>query len=193
MRIWGLLTIIAALALGQGAEATVLTGSMTTNNSGQIFPGVDYTLPSDGLTYRWDFFTDSAHPNAIITLGGPNDVFAIDKISDGGGATHSAFSASDPGYIWNVVYAPGHTTIFVGAAPSFNNCSAATPAGVLCGETNDVFGDSVALGVNVKDIVTISFSQSAVPEPAAWALMLAGVFSIGAALRQRRHMLRKAA
>ena len=192
MRIWGLLTIFATLALGQGVNAAVLTGTMTTNNSGQIFPGVNYTVPSDGLTYRWDFFTDSAHPNAIITLGGPNDIFAIDKISNGDGTTHNAFSATNPNFMWNAIYAPGHTTIFVEADPSFNNCSGAIPAGALCGRTNNVFGDSAALGVNVQDIVTITFSATAVPEPAAWALMLTGVFGIGAVLRQRRRMSREA-
>lgn len=200
MRINGFVAFIAALALGQGAQAAVLTGTMTTNNSGQIFPGVDYTIPSDGVTYRWDFFTDSAHPNAIITLGGPNDVYSTGRVSNGDGTTHIDFNTPAPNYVWNASYAPGHTTIFVGADPSFNNCSGATPAGVLCGVSNFVFGDSAPLSVDVKDVVTITFSAAsvsgfsatAIPEPAAWALMLAGVFGVGAALRQRRRMLREA-
>ena len=55
-----------------------------------------------------------------------------------------------------------------------------------------VFLSSAALGVNVQDAVTIHFSASAIPEPAAWLLMLAGMFSVGGALRRRRRMLREA-
>jgi hypothetical protein len=37
-----------------------------------------------------------------------------------------------------------------------------------------------------NDVVLTSFSVTAVPEPAAWALMLAGVAGVGAAVRSRR-------
>jgi hypothetical protein len=192
MRFRGLLTIIAALALGQSAHAAQLVGSMTTNNLGQVPFGVDYTVPSDGLTYRWDFFTDSSHPNALISLATPNLVSATEKVSLGNGMTRNV-NIDDPAFTWDVVTSdPGHLSILVSAPASYNTCTAATAAGTICGMTYSIFGDNASLGVNVHDAVTISYIATAIPEPAAWLLMTAGVFSIGAALRQRRRVQREA-
>lgn len=192
MRIRGLVAFIGALAVGQAAHATVLTGTLTTDNSGYVPLGVDYTIPSDGRIYRWDLWADSAHPTALITLGSPNDVFAVGRVSNGDGTTHLDLALPDPAYLWNAVYAPGHTTIFVEAPASFNSCSGATSAGVLCAVSNNVWGDAASLGVNVHDVVNISFSATAIPEPAAWLLMIAGVFGVGGVLRRRRRLLREA-
>ena len=114
MRIFGWLTFIAALALAQAAEAQVLgpgPTTITTDNTGQVIPGADYTILGDGVTYRWDLWADSAHPGALIYLGAPNDLFAVGQVSNGDGTTHFDFALPDPIYTWDPTYAPGHTSI----------------------------------------------------------------------------------
>jgi hypothetical protein len=198
MRIWGWATLIAALALGQAAEAqpsTVLpptgqTKTLTTDSDGWAFP-IDYGIPADGVTYRWDLWSDSAHPDAMIYLEGPNDVFGFGEVSNGDGTATPQFVA--PTYRWDEIEAPGHTTILVQAQAPFSNCFPGTPYGVACAlSASYVWADDVALKVDASDPVTITFSSVAIPEPATWLLMTAGVFGVGVALRQRRRTLRMA-
>jgi hypothetical protein len=196
MRNWGWVGLVAALALGQAAEAQVLpsvgTVVLTTDSDGQLFPGVSYGIPADGVTYRWDLWSDSAHPDAIIYLGAPNDVFGFGEVGNGDGTTSLGFV--EPTYSWDETQAPGHTSILVRAQAPFSNCFAGTPYGVACALwSSNVWGDDAPLSVNVADVVNITFSSVAIPEPATWLLMLTGAFGVGAALRLRRRSLRDAA
>ena len=184
-----LVLAVGMISLSPAARAaTVLshcTTGCTTDSSGSLT--IDYTVPSDGMTYRWDLYTDPSHPTATITLQLPNEVSGIDYVSNGDGTTTPNYVA-DPGYIFNEVSDPGHTIITVWSNPSFNNCTSTTAAGTLCRADNSVFGNGASLTVDVDSPVTITFAQTAlgVPEPAVWSLMIVGFGTLGWALRRRR-------
>ncbi len=183
-----LVLAVGMISLSPAARAaTVLshcTTGCTTDSSGSLT--IDYTVPSDGMTYRWDLYTDPSHPTATITLQSPNDVFGIDNVSNGDGTTTPNFVI--PGYTFNEVVAAGHTIITVWSDANFNNCAGNPAAGTVCSANNSVFGDSVDLKVNADSPVTITFAQTAlgVPEPAVWSLMICGFGTLGWALRRRR-------
>ena len=182
--------ILAAVVISFGppARAAVLsncTAGCTTDASGSL--KVDYTVPSDGLTYRWDLFTDASHPTAAITLQGPNNLFSIVDTSNGNGTTAESFTVPD--FLFNEVVAPGHTTITVWSQADFNNCASHPAAGTICSIDNSVFGNLANLKVSgVDSPVTITFAQTAisVPEPATWSLLIGGFGALGWALRRRR-------
>ena len=161
------------------------TGSLTpctTDSSGSL--QVDYTIPSNGQTYRWDLWSDASHPTAVITLAAPNDAFGALFTSKGDGTATQSFLA--PSFTFNEIQAPGHTQIRVWAPADFNFCSSAPAAGTTCGISDSIFGDSSLLSVNVADHVTVTFTSTAVPEPAVWSLMIGGFGAVGWVLRRRR-------
>ncbi len=182
--------ILAAVVISFGppARAAVLSSCTTgclTDASGSL--KVDYTVPSDGLTYRWDLTTDPSHPTATITLQAPNNVFGIDNVSNGNGTTTLSFAV--PNFLFNEVVAPGHTTITVWSDADFNDCASNPAKGTICSADNSVFGNGANLKVaGVSSPVTITFAQTAigVPEPAVWSLLIGGFGALGLALRRRR-------
>ena len=183
-----LILAAAVVSFGPSAQAAVLSSCATgclTDSSGAL--KVDYTVPSDGLTYRWDLTTDPSHPTATITLQSPNDVFGIDHVSNGDGTTTMSFESPD--FLFNEVIAPGHTTITVWSDADFNNCASNPAKGTICAADNSVFGNGANLKVaGVDSPVTITFAQTAigVPEPAVWSLLITGFGGLGWALRRRR-------
>jgi hypothetical protein len=190
----------AAVMLSFAPQARASTGLIlcssgcTTDSSGSL--QVDYTVPSDGLTYRWDLWSDPSHPNAMITLAAPNDVNATARTSNGDGTTSFDPVYTLPDFTWNEIVAPGHTEIMVFGPASFNFCAGNTPAGTVCNVNNSIFGDNSYLNVaDVTGAVTVTFASTpiAIPEPAAWALMIGGFLVVGGALRRRRSVARVAA
>lgn len=181
---------VGAAAIAFASQAAALTidhcdGGCFTDDGGILF-NVDYTVPADGRTYRWDLWTDSAHSDLLINLPPPNEDFSVDTISNGDGTfSHSAY-LTPVIYSWGESQAPGHTSIYIRAQPSFDNCSISTPAGVVCASTFNIWGNGVTLSVNARKRAEIFFSSTVVPEPASWAMMLLGFFGLGAAARQRR-------
>lgn len=183
------------LSFAPAARAAVLTScttGCTTDSFGEIPFGVDYTVPTDGHEYRWDLWSDASHPTAIITLEAPNEVFDVANISNGNGTTSSHPFYSTPDFTWNEVMTPGHTAITVWAAPDFNFCPSNPAAGTVCAISNSVWGNAAFLTVNVDAPVTITFASTAIPEPAAWSLLIGGFFILGWALRRRRASLQAA-
>jgi hypothetical protein len=180
---------VVLISFGPPARATTLascTTGCTSDASGQFLLGVDYSLPTDGHAYRWDLWSDPSHPTAMITLAAPNDVFSTALISNGDGTTSLNPFYTIPNYSWNEVVMPGHTEIFVWASPDFNFCSSPTPAGTVCSVSNSVWGDNAGLDPHVSNAITIRFTQTPIPEPAAWSLMVGGFLALGWALRRRR-------
>jgi hypothetical protein len=179
------------LSFGAPVRAAALLNQCPTNcitsSSGNLL--VDYTVPSNGQTYRWDLWSDPSHPTALITLDAPNNTSATAKISNGDGTTHLDLFYPPPNFTWNEVVNPGHTVITVMGPASFDLCASNPSAGIACSVDNEVFGNNAFLRISNTDTpVTITFASSpiAIPEPAAWSLMIGGFLALGWALRRRR-------
>jgi hypothetical protein len=155
-----------------------------TDLHGNVGPGfADYTVPTDGLLHEWDIWADN--PSAIISLQSPNELFGLSNISNGDGTFHSGlFAPSWSGFLGETS-SPGHLEILLRGPKDFNDCTSSTPAGVMCGAQNFIWGNGTQLSVNVQDVVHIWSTDTVIPEPSAWLLMIVGVFGVGAALRRR--------
>jgi hypothetical protein len=187
--VWAALATAGALTAASSAHALVLEhcgGGCMTDFSGLLFD-VDYTVPPDGRLYRWDIWSDSAHPDVLINLPSPNETFDTEVVSNGDGTFHNDAFLLSTGFTWSEVQAPGHTTIYTQSlGTNFNRCSGASSAGEICGASFNVWGNGVSLTVNSPERVGIFFSETAIPEPATWAMMLTGFFGLGLVLRRRR-------
>ncbi len=185
--IWAALCAPGALAFAGPAGAFVLTQCLTGCVVDAYGFFADYTVPPDGRLYRWDLWTDT--PDVTIHLPHPNETFDTEIVSDGNGAFHNASFLLGVGYAWSEVQAASHTTIYTRTNQvDFNHCTSSSPAGDVCAASFNVWGNGSVLSVNSRTPVTVFFSQTAIPEPAAWALMLTGFFGLGAAVRRRRAM-----
>jgi hypothetical protein len=176
-------------ALASSAHAVVLNSCTAgcATDLGIIFD-VNYTVPPDGRTYRWDLWTDGSNPTVTINLPSPNEDFALTKVSNGDGTFHEDFSGA--GWTWLETINPGHTTIITRSlGANYDHCSGASALGDACAASYNVWGNGVLLTVSTRSPVTVFFSQTAVPEPATWAMMLGGFFGLGAILRRRRAAL----
>jgi hypothetical protein len=182
--VWAALLAAGALATAGSAGASVLSACTTCCTVSGGFDFVDYTVPSDGQAYRWDLWTGT--PGVTITLASPNETFDTEIVSNGDGTFHNGAFLLGTSYAWSEIQAPSHTTIYTRSLQAdFNDCTSSSPAGI-CAANFNVWGNSAALSVDTLNPVTVFFSQTAVPEPATWALMLAGFFGLGAELRRRR-------
>jgi hypothetical protein len=185
MRIWGLIGFIAAMALGSSVHAAAVCSSgCTTDATGVVFLGANYTVPTTGGLIRWDLWSDAAHPNVLISVASPNDVFGVEKISNGAGGFSS--QGYVPTFQWTETQLPGHTIIIASAPAPYDNCSGVIASGVVCGVQGYVWGDNAGVSVNVQDVVRLVGVESVVPEPTTWLLMLSGLFGLGLALRRAR-------
>ena len=122
------------------------------------------------------------NPNTIWSAGAETP-FSRDSNANGinpayyGTWTMDGFTANYGALVGEVGPTPGG-----GAGDSFFLIGTGTPVTGLAGELYVGYWDS-----NYGDNSGIQTLQiSSVPEPASWALMLAGVFAIGAGLRTRR-------
>jgi len=144
----------------------------------------DYTVPSDGRHYRWDFIFDD--PNATLFLAPPNQVESFFLRAAGDGTFDFIFNPNVDFQFERVIDLPGRVSYLVAAPRSFDTCGPATHAGVICRAQYDVFGNSTFLTMNADAPFHLTFREVAVPEPGTWALMILGFGGIGAALRARR-------
>lgn len=182
--VWAALVTAGALTFAGSAGASILA----CKTGCTVYDGVyfaDYTVPSDGQAYRWDLWTDT--PGVTINLTSPNETFDTELVSNGDGTFHNDAFLLGTGYAWSEIQAPSHTTIYTKSLQAdFNDCSSSSPAGDICAAYFNVWGNGSLLTVDTRNPVTVFFSQTAVPEPATWALMLSGFFGLGLALRRRR-------
>lgn len=180
--------VLAAVLLSFGVPARAAglmacTSGCLTDPSGLL--QVDYTVPPDGLEYRWDLWSDASHPTALITLDAANETLSIMNTSMGGGLTSVSLAA--PVFKWNEVVTPGHTMITVQAPADFDFCASHPAAGTVCSADNMVWGNgSTFLRAGVADPVMITFARTAIPEPTTWSLLIGGFLAIGWALRRQR-------
>ncbi len=154
---------------------------------------VDYTVPDDGLTWRWDVFTDSTDPSITVRLVHPNQTFTTELIANGDGTFQNVLTDFFAPYSWQeVLVEPNHSSYLVSAPAGFNNCSPSTLAGQVCAVTYNVWGNGSPLLITASNavlngpLVKISFAATLVPEPESWALMILGLGAAGAMLRRTR-------
>lgn len=143
---------------------------------------VDYSLPSDAITYVWTFRLEADDPNTTVSLAPPNQADHTTRYFGGG----STFTSRDFPFRYEQVITPLLTTITVWAPKSYNNCASGGPIGEICAEKFDVWGNGAYLYFNTtSDTVRLFSSITAVPEPATWAMMISGFGLAGAAMRRR--------
>ena len=193
MRLRTMLAAAALLAVGSSAEATTLTSCAGgCRVDGGLLFNVDYTVPADGRTYRWDLWTDSLDPAVTVGISAPNEVFTDGRVANGDGSFHTVL-LPDPIYTFAGDVKPGHTSYVVGTQASFDTCGPSSPAGQLCEVSYNVWGNGIFLSVGGLTpgprglpSVRVFFAQTVVPEPQSWALAILGLGAAGAMLRRRR-------
>jgi hypothetical protein len=191
-KMWAAVAGAALMALAPGIAAWASGGPPFCEYGcyaygGTTFGGrTDYTIPDDGVLYDWSFWSDSAHPDVLISVDPPDETFGLDLISNGDGTYHIDPDGPDPWFTWNVYQQPGSTLVQVRGEPSYNDCGDA-PAGALCGYSSNIWGNGTTISVNTHDTVEIFDSaRPAIPEPQSWLLMLLGFFGLGTLLRRGR-------
>jgi hypothetical protein len=148
----------------------------------------NYTVsPFTGLTYRWELIL--SNPEATLTLAGPNQV-EVDFFRRGAdGLEYISGGRNDFAWRFDVDVKPGLTTIIASSAQDFYFCNQPGPIGEICSAGHRVWGNSVRAQLSSPDNnpVTVTFRSTAlapVPEPASWAMLLAGFGLVGSATRQ---------
>jgi hypothetical protein len=141
----------------------------------------DYTVPSDGRTYRWTIMSTSSDPTATIRLAEPNQTEVLYDYRDG-----SFIYDGSPSYRFDQTVTPGLTTILVRAPRSFDLCDEPGSMTDPCRAVVHIWGNGTFLTVAGSAPITATFSESVVPEPASWTLMISGFGVAGAAMRYRR-------
>ncbi len=144
----------------------------------------DYTVPPDGRTYRWLITFTSADPLATIFLDQPTQTEIHTTFRSSGGLDYGY--DSHPSYLFSPTITPGRTSIRVRAPASFDFCSQPGPDGEICAADVNIWGNGTVLTLNSDEPVLATFSQTAVPEPATWAMLLIGFGMVGTAIRRAK-------
>lgn len=175
------LAALAFMLAPVGGHATVIVGTYDPAD----FPYIDYdyTVPTDGHTYKWIFDVTSTDPNASVFLSHPTQVEGFLVSPNGAGFDYTFTSAFS--YTFKETVKPGQTSILVKGPQDFNNCTSGSPLGQVCGAFYNVWGNGTYLELNATSPVTIAFTALAVPEPETWAMMIVGMGMIGMAKRKR--------
>lgn len=198
MKLW-LKTIVAALALWGGpAAAQVLTeyrAGASQASAGTYYLGQSFTIPTAG---SFNGFTFNFYSNANNTAVAPGTLFLYNAAYTGTPTQLGTPSASLLGsatgannvYTFNGVTLSGNTQYFAysnAASPQVRFGSGGY-AGGMGYQANGAGSAFASIGTN-----DINFTVGAVPEPAAWGLMIVGFGAVGGTLRRRRRTIALAA
>ena len=136
---------------------------------------------------------DSTDPSITVRLAPPNETFTSEYISNGDGTIHGLVTDFSAPYTWQELSVePDHSSYLVSAPAGFDNCDASIPAGQVCARQYNVWGNAATLFVSASSavwngpLIGIQITESLVPEPQSWALMIAGFGAAGAMLRRVR-------
>lgn len=140
----------------------------------------DYTVPADGRTYRWTITTD---PLATITLAEPNQTEIITTIRTGTG--FDTGYDGNPAYVFAPTITPGRSSWIVRAPRAFDVCASPGPEGEVCAAVVNIWGNGTLLTVGGSAPVVARFSESLVPEPGVWGMLVVGFGLVGGVLRGR--------
>jgi hypothetical protein len=171
--------VVAASMMGASpASATGFIGDAFTIKRVQgattVFQTTTGTVGA-GFEYVDNFFNIDVTENEIVFIGGNfsiGDIFyeiaGLDF--DGNPQTPNAIQ----GFVANQIFGPGNTPITADRATI-------TPQGAFRMSFANTTG-----GAGASARITFGPAQAVVPEPAGWAMMIAGFGLVGGALRQRR-------
>jgi hypothetical protein len=150
---------LTTVVIAAAALAGAAGAASTASASAIVLEGYIYTASND--TTFWQVQDTGAVPFSDVVIGG-TDVGAV-----GAGATSAAFLPGDCESCSTGAFSELVTVTIAGG-------------GTFSGTFADVMGDIDA------NVAPASVGTVSVPEPAMWALMLAGFGGLGAALRMRR-------
>lgn len=188
---WILAAALAAATVGgSAANATVITfdagsGSFLTS---YVDSGVTFT-PADAGTFSF-----ASAPNGTTGLLGDSGPRPRLRADIAGGATFVSVDLGDFNADADLLFLDifnasntllGHTDLLIDSSFSGMQTLSLSASGIAYA----VFG-STAPSINGSSVFADNFTftpaTGGVPEPAAWALMLAGFFGMGSALRRTR-------
>ena len=199
------------LALASAAVAAIVSAApayaVTTVNFDQSTDATSYTsqgLVLNGFTILADTFGGAVNvpskPNYANINATGSTISFVDPTS-GVATTSNGFGFTVPGLNLGGGYYAGATLTFLGLGGNVLGTQSFAPVGPSESRTpfayaNDFVGiASVAftrienprgLALAPIDDVTFTLNAAAVPEPAAWAMMIGGFGLVGGALRRRR-------
>lgn len=170
-----MIAVAASLAAGS-AFATSFTGD--TLDGAYYFPDTSTVYQDDGSAVApTSFYFATGYPNTTATVSSDQITLSFD--AGGGSFTSATFN----GVVITDLTSSDITGVTLDGATSVPGFTASDVS---------FTSDSVSLnlqGLSVpssSDVVVVDVSFGAVPEPAAWALMLLGVGAVGGALRLSR-------
>ncbi|MBS0362103.1 MAG: PEPxxWA-CTERM sorting domain-containing protein [Proteobacteria bacterium] len=175
--------VVLGASSGMTFSFTSVTG--LTSVDGSCFAGADGQMAGGGFCYADESGFGVGPANGIGTYQGPADALIgvfLDASTPSGTGGPASLDYTDPANVGLASYAPGLNQIFyIGLGG--NSFVAPSGATRLFLAVADSYGSSTgnlgALDVNFD-------TAGGAPEPAAWALVIAGFGLVGAALRQRR-------
>ena len=152
---------------------------------------VDYTVTASNLVYSWGPIGGPA-PVQPVTLDFTVELDPFARTpATAAGLTVTNFTLGESALF---AYRPLASALTVGTAPGFDSIRPASNGFglfILAPFTDHAFGSFFEMTATTETFydqhatITSTVVQSAVPEPAAWSLILIGVAGVGASLRQR--------
>jgi len=150
--------------------------------------GFDWTVPDDGVTYKWTFTIDQ--PGATVFVPGGNQVELFKYLKTPTGI-EDAYDDSVP-YRFERVYALGSnvTTYFVHAPKGKPYTCDTAAVGEICFLYYQVWNNGQPFSWSgTQGPFNMRISVAAVPEPTAWAMMVAGFGLFGVWMRRTRRVV----
>jgi PEP-CTERM motif len=177
----------ASLALAGPANAAVITFSGLLGPSGSAFSTITeagFIITRTAGTVNQMLTSGSAAPSLQVIGGGAT--IEITRVG-GGNFTASAFDVLGIGYAANAYI--GGSAILGGGSAGF------IPGGFTSAVLPTAVMDRLVINLNqvtsgLVDNISLTESAPAVPEPATWAMMLAGFGLVGASLRRSKQTVR---